>query len=209
MSGAMALLEYMAAKKLLQKYGIRSIDSSYVKSADAAVAFADGDPIVMKVLSDKALHKSKAGLVRLNLGEEKDIRKAFADLSNRAKRLRPYKIIAQRMAAPGIEMIIGGRTDQQFGQIVLIGLGGIYVEVFRDFALRICPITRYDAGDMLDQLRSKNVVTYNGKATKTLEDLLLKTSKLLAENNGIKELDLNPVIMRANGYDVVDIRILK
>lgn len=203
------LLEYFKAKSLLEKYGISSIESKYVSSADDAVRFSKGNKIVLKVISEKELHKSKAGLVKLGLEGNNEIRSSYKELETKAKRIAPYKIIAQKMAGKGIEAIIGGREDPQFGQMVLIGLGGIYVEAFKDFALRSCPITQYDANEMLDQLKSGSILTYNGKSTKMLTGLLLKVSKLLKENPSIKELDLNPVILRETGYDIVDIRVLQ
>lgn len=203
------LLEYFKAKSLLDKYGIRSVESRYVASDSDAVRFAKGGAIVLKVLSEKELHKSKAGLVKLDLEEPAEIRKAYKELESKAKRLGKYRIIAQRMAPKGIEAIFGGREDQQFGKLVLIGLGGVYVEAFKDFALRVCPITRYDAAEMIDQLKSRNVITYNGRSTAMVAKLLMDVSRLLNENPGIKELDLNPVILGESGYEVVDIRVLE
>ncbi len=205
----MELLDYMEAKKLLDRYGIRSVESAYVESGSSAAKFAGGKPIVLKVISEKQLHKSKAGLVKLNLSGDKAITAAFNDLQGKAKLLKPYKIIAQKMAPAGIEIIVGGRTDPQFGHFVLIGLGGIYVEVFKDFALRLCPIMEYDAESMLDQLRSRKIITYNGKMDKQITKLLLGASKMLTENREIDELDINPLIVTANGYQAVDIRVLK
>lgn len=205
----MALLEYFEARKLLDRYGIKSIDSKYVTSATDAAKFAKSSKIVLKLISDKALHKSKAGLVKLNLSNEKEIKDAYEELAKKGKSLTPYKIIAQKMSSGGIEIIIGGRTDPQFGKLILLGLGGIYVEVFKDFALRICPITKIDAEDMISQLKSKDVVTHKGKSTKLLIEILLNVSKMLAENKEIAELDLNPIMLREDSYDSVDIRILK
>jgi len=204
----MELVEYNAAARLIGSYGIKSIESRYVKSAEEAISFSKGKKIVLKAISNRALHKSKAGLIRMELSEAEEIEGAFKDLQKKAKKFAPYKIIAQKMAQKGIEIIIGGREDAQFGKLLLLGLGGIYVETFRDFALRVCPITSFDAKQMISQLRSKKIITYDGKSEKVLENLLLKTSKLLSENK-ISELDLNPVIIREDGYDVVDIRILK
>ncbi len=144
----------------------------------------------------------------LNISGSESIRKAFGELSKRAHAYAPYKILAQKMAGSGIEVIIGGREDQQFGKLLLIGLGGIFVESFRDFAVRVCPITRYDAVEMIRQLKSKDIVTYNGKAENELTSMLMKVSRMIEENS-ISELDLNPVIVREDGYDVVDIRIIK
>jgi succinyl-CoA synthetase beta subunit len=201
-------LEYFKAKSILDRYGIGSIDSRYVGNAASAVKFASGKPIVLKVISDKAIHKSKAGLVRAQLTGSDEITGAYAELERKARPLAPYRIIAQKMAGQGVEIILGGREDPQFGKLVLLGLGGIYVEAFKDFALRVCPITEYDARDMIQQLRSRDVITHGGKAGPLLEQLLMKTSKLLHGSREIKELDLNPVIIRADGYDVVDIRVL-
>lgn len=205
----MALLEYFEAKKLLDKYGIKSIDSKYASSAADAAKFAKESKIVLKLISDKALHKSKAGLVKVNLSGANEITAAYSDLAAKGKKLTPYRIIAQKMASGGVEIIIGGRTDPQFGKLILLGLGGIYVEVFKDFALRVCPITKADAQDMIDQLKSRNVITYNGKSTKTLTALLMCVSEMLSQNKDIEELDLNPIIIREDGYDAVDIRVLE
>jgi acyl-CoA synthetase (NDP forming) len=201
-------MEYFKAKKILDKYGIRSIDSAYVDSFEEAVGFSAGKPIVLKVISDKELHKSKAGLVKTGLAGRESISKAYTELKKKAEHIKPYKIIAQKMAENGIEIILGGRDDPQFGKLVLIGLGGIYVEAFRDFAIRVCPISRYDAREMIAQLRSGGVISYKGKSEKMLEDMLLKVSSLLVDNQDIKELDLNPAIIRETSYDVVDIRVL-
>lgn len=204
----MPLLDYIQAKKLLDRYGIRSIDSKYVASAEEAASFAGGKKIVLKLISEKALHKSKAGLVKLGLENEKDIGTAYAELLRKGKKLRPYKILAQKMAEPGIEIIMGGKTDKQFGKMLLVGLGGIYVETFKDVQLRLCPITRGIALNMLSELQSERVITYQGKATERIVTMLLKVSKLLTNNKKVIELDLNPIIVRADSYDVVDIRIL-
>lgn len=204
----MELLDYTKAHALLTKYGIRSVESRYVKSAKEAIAFSNGNQIVLKVISQKALHKSKNKLVALNLKSPKDIESNYNELRKRAQQFRPYKILAQRMVGDGLEIIIGGKIDQQFGKMILIGLGGIYVETFKDFALRLCPITEYDAECMLGQLKSKSIIAPNPKAAKNITDLLLKVSKMYKENN-IKELDLNPVILHDNTYDAVDLRIIK
>lgn len=203
------LWDYFKAKGLLDKYGIKSIESRYVESKDDAVYFAEGKPIALKLISEKQLHKSKAGLVKLGLADEKSIAKAYQELMSKGKNTRPYKIIAQKMAGGGVEAIIGGREDPQFGKLVLVGLGGIYVEAFKDFALRVCPIRELEAIDMLDQLISRDVLTYKGESRKMLSKLLVSVSRLLNENPEINELDLNPVILRKDGYDIVDIRVLQ
>jgi succinyl-CoA synthetase beta subunit len=205
----MPLLDYIQAKRLLDKYGIRSIESKYVGTAEEAAAFSGGKGIVLKLISDKAIHKSKEGLVKLDLRERGEITAAFGYLAKRGEKLKPYRILAQKMSAGGIEIIMGGSTDKQFGRVLLVGLGGVYVETFKDVELRLCPIRKDDARGMLADLKSGSVVTYKGAATEMLAELLVKVSRLLEENAGVAELDLNPVIVREGSYDVVDIRIIR
>ena len=143
----------MQAKSLLDKYKIKSIESKYVSSIDEAIEFAKNDAIVLKVLSDKALHKTKEHLVMLNLESEKEIREAYRTLEKRGAQFAPYKILAQKMSKGGVEAILGGTIDSQFGKAVLLGLGGVYVEAFNDTAIRLCPLSKYDAMDMIDQLK--------------------------------------------------------
>ena len=202
------LVEYDKANALLKKYGINSVDSSYVKSAQDAIKFAKGKPIVLKALSQKALHKTKAGLIELNLSNEKGITEAYGRLEKRAQKFKPFRILAQHMVSHGLEIIIGGNVDQQFGKMILVGLGGIYVETFKDFALRACPISQYDANSMINQLKSRSVIAPDAASKRLLTGLLLKVSKML-EKNDIKELDLNPIMLHDGTYDAVDLRILK
>ncbi len=205
------LLNYMDSLFLMNKYKIDTPNAKYVNNAEDAINFYSGKKITLKVISDKALHKSKNGVIKLNLETKQEIRSAYDELSSKAikNKLAPFKIVAQEMAGEGLEVIIGGNTDSQFGKLILIGLGGIYVEVFRDFAMRICPIKEYDALSMLDQLRSKSIIIPNSRYKNILSDLLLSVSKMLNDNKDIIELDLNPVILNKNGYSAVDVRILK
>ncbi len=204
----MELMDYEKAHTLLARYKIRSAESRYVKSANDAVSFSKGKGIVLKVISQKALHKSKNKLVALNLISAKEIEENYNQLRKRAEKFKPYKIIAQKMVNDGLEIIIGGKTDQQFGKMLLLGLGGIYVETFKDFSLRTCPITRYDAESMLKQLKSRPIIAPNPEISKKLVDLLLKVSSMF-ESSNITELDLNPIILHDNTYDAVDLRIIK
>jgi len=202
------LVDYMEAYEMLKKYHIRSVESAYVKNPGDAIKFAGKDAIVLKVLSQKALHKSKSGLVELGLSTSESINEAFLRLEKKAQQFRPYRILAQKMIGKGLEIIIGGNTDQQFGKLVLIGLGGIYVETFKDFALRVCPINRYDAESMLAQLKSSKIIASNEHAKKQIVELLINASRMFAESN-ISELDLNPVIIHNDTYDAVDLRLIR
>ncbi|MGI0134279.1 MAG: acetate--CoA ligase family protein [Candidatus Micrarchaeaceae archaeon] len=204
----MELLDYARAHSLLTKYGIKSVKSEYVKSTKEAVSFSAGNPIALKALTDKALHKTKSGLIALNLSTEGEITDAYATLVKRAERYKPYKMLAQKMAKNGIEIIIGGKTDQQFGKMILVGLGGIYVETFKDVAMRVCPITKHDAESMLHQLRSAKIIAPDPKSEGMVAELILKTSKMFYDSK-LTELDLNPVILHDGTYDAVDLRLIQ
>ncbi|HIH49908.1 MAG: acetate--CoA ligase family protein [Candidatus Micrarchaeaceae archaeon] len=204
----MGLIDYADAYRMLQRYGIRSVESRYVPNAKEAVSFSKGKPIVLKAISQKALHKSRSGLVALNLSSDKEITQSYNQLTRKAQQFRPYKILAQRMVSRGTEIIIGGKIDSQFGKMILLGLGGIYVETFKDFALRLCPITKYDAESMLRQLKSSAIVAPDKQTASHITELLLKTSRMFMENE-ITELDLNPVLIHDGTYDAVDLRIIK
>ena len=201
-------MDYMKAKRLLDKYRINSTECIYVDDSSSAVNFAKSDAIALKVISNKSIHKTKEHLIELNLKGRDEIEKAFTELKTRGRRFSPYKMLAQKMEEPGVEIIMGGTVDEQFGKVVMVGLGGIYVETFKDAALRLCPISRYDAYEMLAQLRSRQIITFNDKATKMLVLLLLKFSHMFEESDRIREIDLNPVIVRQRSYSAVDIRIM-
>lgn len=204
----MGLVEYFEAERILRKYGIRSVSSKYVNSREEAVKFAGNENIVLKVVSGKALHKSKSGLVAAGVSGRKQIMDSYDMLSRKAAQYRPYKILAQKMVNGGVEIIIGGNVDEQFGKLVLLGLGGIYVEAFKDFALRVCPISKRDAKEMIAQLRSKNIIAKDEKQENMIIDLVLKVSKMYLESD-IRELDLNPIILHDGTYDAVDLRMIR
>ncbi len=207
----MVLVDYEEGKKLLDKYKINSIESKYINSIDELFKFSDSlnnDDVALKVISQnpEALHKSREGLVLLNLKTKEELESAYKQLIKKAEKFKPYKILAQKMVR-GIEIIIGGKTDQQFGKIILLGLGGVYVEILKDFQLRICPISTNDADEMIENLKSKQIILNNIKKEKII-NLLLNVSKLFFENN-IRELDLNPIIIYDDKLEAVDIRIMR
>ena len=123
----MELIDYMEAYNMLKRRGIRAIDAKYVGSSDEAIRFSGGEPIVLKVISQKAMHKTKSGLVALGLEKPDEIKSSFSDLYRKAQKIKPYRILAQKMVKNGIEIIIGGNTDKQFGKFVLLGLGVIII----------------------------------------------------------------------------------
>ena len=168
-------------------------------------------PIVLKILSDDLLHKTEVGGVKV-VKENGNIRAEYNSLIEIAKknRLKLEGILVQKYYS-GLEILIGIKRDQIFGHIIVMGLGGIFSEVLMDTSSRKCPISLNDANEMINDLRAKEVLLgYRGKKynLSLLKKILVKISEIPIRNKKIKELDINPFILKENGGCVVDARII-
>lgn len=207
-------MKFSDAVQLLEKYGIKFVDGKIARNKEEAIEIAEriGYPIVLKVISENIIHKTDVGGVKINLKNKNEVNEAFDEilLSTQGKEIEG--ILVQRMVKDGVELIVGGKLDQQFGPMILFGLGGVFVEVLKDVSVRICPIEMEDAFEMMNEIKGYPLLgEFRGRKgvdKNSLAELLVHTSKLLAENQFIKELDLNPVIAYSNGYEVVDVRII-
>lgn len=176
------------------------------KHEEEALQFAKktGYPIVLKALSPKIIHKTEAGAVKIVYTAEQLI-KDFAAL----KKLAP-QIIVQEFVK-GNEFVLGLKKDPTFGHIVMVGVGGIYVEVYKDVSFRVCPITPKDAEAMLDELKGKDILSgARGKKLNkhALIDALIKLSRLPQRQSKIEELDINPFILNDKEGKAVDVRVI-
>ena len=175
------------------------------KKSEEAAQFAkkSGFPVVLKALSPKIVHKTDKGAVQI-VHSADQLEKDFAAL----KKLAP--IIMVQEFVKGSEFILGLKKDPTFGHVILCGIGGIYVEVYKDVSFRVCPITPKDAEGMLDDLRGKGILTARGKKLKkqALIDALVKLSKLPASRKAISELDINPFILSEKEGLIVDARVV-
>jgi acetyltransferase len=206
------------ARDLLHSHGVTVFQNRLAKTADEAVQRAaqiDGE-VAMKIVSPDILHKSDAGGVRLKLGSEADVRRAFDEIMRNAQVFDPQAdvrgVIVSPMADPGFEVIIGTKIDDQFGPVIMFGLGGIWVEVLKDVSFRVLPIAHRSARQMIDEIRSApilNGVRGNPPADKkALQKLLVKCSEIIEAYPEIEEMDLNPVIVHEAGLTIADARIL-
>ena len=204
---------------MMAKYGMQVPHGIILapKSPDLNQISGLTPPLVMKVLSADIVHKSDGGFVALSLHSEADVRVAHERMCESAAALgaRVDGYLVEEMAPKGIEVVVGGMINQTFGPMIMFGLGGVYVEVFRDVSFRICPINRADAEDMIDELICKPILegARGGVAAdrEGLVDLLLQVGGekgvLVCEQDSIEELDLNPIIIRGDSQIVVDARI--
>jgi acyl-CoA synthetase (NDP forming) len=211
---------WLTADELSQLLGaadLRSAPAVVSKSADEAAALARvfGFPVAAKIASAKALHKTEIGGVRLHLPNESAVRAAYLELTALAteKLGAPVDgIQIQPMVTDATEILIGLSQDPTFGPLIAFGLGGIHVELFRDVAFRVAPLTDRDADELMRSVRGFSLLQgYRSQLpsdVRALRDLLLKVSCLGAEIPELRELEFNPVmaLQAGRGYEIVDVR---
>lgn len=206
------------AKAICMDYGINVTKFNVAKTAEEAVKFAEKIkyPVVLKIVSQDVIHKSDAGGVIINLKTKEDVQAAYARI---LENVRKYKadaritgVLVQEMAAQATEVIIGSIKDPQFGQTLMFGLGGIFVELLKDVTFRVAPITEQEAAEMIVAVKAYPLLNgyRNTPAAdvKALVNLLMCVSKLVMDHPEIKELDLNPVMAYEKGATTVDARII-
>jgi acyl-CoA synthetase (NDP forming) len=211
------LLNEVEAKQLLAAAGIPVIDTRLARTKEEAVSIAGelGYPVALKIVSPQITHKSDAGGVKLGLGAGDAVASAFDEIIAAAKRAEPNATVegvsVQRMAEPGLEVIAGMTTDAQFGPVLMFGLGGVLVEVLKDVAFRVVPITPRDAAQMVREIQGFPLLEgYRGHEPadlNALQDLLLKLSEFVEAHPDLEELYLNPVLAYPKGAIAVDARI--
>jgi acyl-CoA synthetase (NDP forming) len=212
------LLTEIEAKELLKQAGINVVETKLASSEDDAVALSRefGFPVVLKIASPDVVHKSDAGGVKLNLKTSNQVAKAYEDIMKSMRQKYPKAKIqgvsVQKMAKPGVEVIIGMSKDAQFGPVIMFGLGGVWVEILKDVSFRIVPLERRDAREMIQEIKGRPLLEgYRGQEPvdiANLEELILKVSSFVEQHPEIKELDLNPVFAYKDGAVAVDARII-
>jgi acetyltransferase len=207
------------ALRLLAAHGVAVPRSALLTAPDDAEALPPellDVPVALKIVSKDILHKSDVGGVRLGVSGAAAIRNEAAallsDIRNRCPGAEITGVLVTPMAGKGVEVIIGVTNDPQFGRVVMFGLGGVFVEVLNDVVLRALPLDQAEAGRMLDGIRGRALLEGIRGAPPVDRDklisLLLAVSRIAVAHPEISEIDLNPVIVNANGYNVVDARML-
>jgi len=215
--GATEVVEFQA-QEVLRAYNLPTPNTILARSSDEAAAAAEkiGYPVVLKIASPQISHKSDVGGVKVGLADAEAVKNAFFDITARAQRLRPEAYIAgclvQEMAPKGCkEIIIGFKRDDQFGPLLMFGLGGIYVEILKDIAFRLAPLGRDDAKAIIREIKSymllKGVRGEQPVNFQAIEDILLTMSELALDFPEIHEAEFNPVLVNAEKAVVADVRI--
>jgi succinyl-CoA synthetase beta subunit len=200
--------------ELLKKGGFGLLPYGWARSKTEAhmIARSMGFPVALKIMSSHITHKTDFGGVKVGIKNDMSLSIAYDEIMDCAQGRPVQGVLVQKMARKGIELIIGGKYDAQFGHVIMLGMGGVYVEVFRDISARICPITAEDVEEMIDELRMhpilRGVRGQRGIDSAKLKELMIGVSGLMPKEN-ISEIDLNPVIFDEHGYDIVDARIAR
>ena len=215
-SGKDKVITEESAKEILSEYEIKVPRYALVTGVNESIKKAKelGFPLVAKIVSPQILHKTDVGGIRVGLSSEEEVRQTFTDLYTRLSNQYEVKgVLLEKMVPRGIELIVGLQNDSQFGPVIMVGLGGIYTEIFKDVAFRILPITNADATTMIEDLRGKQILKgFRGAEPINLEmlsDALVKIGKLGTDMAAYYEsIDFNPVIAYPNDYYVVDAKII-
>ena len=212
------LLTEVEAKGVLEEIGIPTTKTRLAKSREEAVRLATevGYPAVLKIASVDVVHKSDIGGVKLGLRNADEVGAAYDEILASVKKAQPTAQIdgvsVQNQARPGTEVVMGMSKDPQFGPVLMFGLGGILVEVLKDVAFRIVPLTKRDAAQMVREIKAYPVLEgYRGMEPANipaLETMLLKLSEFAEQAPEVREMDINPVLAYKDGLIAVDARII-
>ena len=207
------------SRALLESAGVPFPRQAAVASKDGLAAAMEGlrFPLVMKISSPDIAHKTEAGGVKLNIRSAGEAEAAFDEIMESCARHSPSArlegVLLQEMAPAGTEMIVGVTSDRQFGPMLLVGMGGVFTEVFKDTAMAACPVCREEAMHMIDSLKAARLLDgYRGSRPcdkGALAEIMVKVSRFAAGRRGtLKELDINPVIVYPQGEGAVAVDAL-
>lgn len=206
------------AMDILANYGFTFPERALARSAGEASAIAErlGFPLVMKISSPDILHKTDVGGVRVNIASEAAAADAFTDITSNVTRLMPNAyingVMMYEMIKGGKEVILGVTYDRTFGHMIMFGLGGIYVEVLKDVAFRIAPVSRAEAFAMVGEIRTAALLKgARGEKPADMEAILdgiTGVSSIISDFPSIRELDINPLVAMNRGAFALDARII-
>jgi acetyl-CoA synthetase (ADP-forming) len=206
------------AMEILQIYGFPVPKFRLARNVKEAVQARQqvGASVAAKICSPQIVHKSEASGVMLNLRSPTEVKKAYSEIMKNAliycSSAKIEGILISEMLSKGMEVIIGGIRDPQFGPVVMFGLGGIFVEILKDVSFRVAPIGEREAFEMVQEVKGYPVLQgIRGEKPRDIPvivDLIVKVSRLLCDHPDIQEIDLNPVFSYEKGATVADARII-
>jgi acyl-CoA synthetase (NDP forming) len=212
-----SVLTMEESRKIIELSGIPINKSGLATSGGEAVKLANeiGYPIVMKIISPQIIHKTDVGGVKVNITSEDEVIKYYNEIVINVKEKVPnadIKGVLLEEMVHGPEFIVGTTVDPQFGHIIMFGIGGIFVEIYKDVSFRLVPINQGDAEDMLNEIKGKPLLDgvrgFPKANREQLVNILLRVSDLVSSNPIIQEMDINPLIATEKGIVAVDAKII-
>ncbi|MBN2568504.1 MAG: acetate--CoA ligase family protein [Deltaproteobacteria bacterium] len=204
-------------RKVLSEYDSKNILSSYQIPTVREILVDDrkglftavreiGYPVVLKGCSSEMMHKTEKNLVRVDIRSDGEAEEAFDEI-NKIMNSINGKVLVQQFVKGERELVVGMNRDPQFGSCVMFGLGGIFTEILKDVSFRVAPLGVYDAFEMMAEIRGSMILEeIRGMAAadkNLMADILVKVGRLGLENENIKEIDINPIIIKSGGEPVV------
>lgn len=212
------MLSIVDKERLLDAMNLKYPESVRCKTITEAESAAGkiGFPVAMKIVSPDIIHKTDAGGVKLDIRSVTELQQVFEIMTSSVRQYDPEARISgvdiAKMVSPGVELIIGGKRDPQFGPVIMFGLGGIFTEVIRDTAIEIAPVSHSVARRMIESIKGypvlKGIRNMAGVDLDAIEDAIVTFSEFISAFPDIEEMELNPVIAYPKGIVVVDMRII-
>ncbi|MGI6297084.1 MAG: acetate--CoA ligase family protein [Minisyncoccales bacterium] len=207
----MNLLSFKETKQLFRKHNISIKGTGLFQEKQDALNYANkiGFPVVLKIYSDKVIHKTEENAVITNIQNNKEFKESFTFLDQKFK--DKEGIIVQKQFK-GRELVIGLNYDKTFGPVIMAGLGGIFVEVLNDVSFRLCPLKKRDAKEMLEELKGYRILqSFRGSKEvnlNKLQELLVNLSNFLLKEKNIHSVDFNPIFINEKEINIADFRII-
>lgn len=210
-------LGYEASRKVLGHLGIRLNETKLATSIEEAQKFAQeiGFPVVLKLVSKEVVHKTEVGGVRTHINTVEEVKTVYESMVQRALEAYPNAKIDGIMVeeqVSGSELFVGTTRDPHFGPMIAFGMGGIYVEVYKDISFRLIPISKQDAREMIEEIRGKSILDgVRGLPPVDREeivDVLMRISDFIDAHPEVAEVDINPLVATAKGLTAIDARIV-
>ncbi len=202
----MKIIAEHEAKNLIARYGIEVPRFKVVDREEELYNIDLNYPLVLKVSSPHILHKTDVGGIILNITNKEMLISSFHSMK---ERFPEEKFIVEEMERGGVELIAGVIDDRAFGKCIMVGMGGIFTEIYKDVSFRMIPITPKDANEMLEELKAGKI--FSGYRMNLKKDdiinILIRMARMAEEMN-IKQMDLNPVIVSEKGAKAVDAKII-
>ncbi|MHA1552026.1 MAG: acetate--CoA ligase family protein [Candidatus Heimdallarchaeaceae archaeon] len=211
------ILNYEESRKVMELAGIPLNKMKVAENLEASIQRANevGYPIVLKVISEDVIHKSDSGGVKVGIKSDDELSESYQEMMENVLSFYPdAKIegVSVEEMVSGVELIIGTNTDSQFGKMIALGIGGIFVEVYKDVSFRLIPVSSKDVQNMIEEIKGRAMFDgFRGMPKVNLGELtalILTLSKLIEDHPVIFEMDLNPVVATENGLRAIDARII-